>query len=334
MECSELIVEISKAPNRRKKLKERQDKFLILFATNHPLSVYQIYRSHKSIHDMKYKKGVDKIVKRLLDLKLIEAVENKISKHQAIDYRLSTGGLYYLVYNKRREFMGLFNIVLRHYCQNIIFTTLLYPYLQKSTLINIRDTALISKICAHLHECCEDVESVLESLGKSNSKYVVQQICLWNDVHEKGGDNYRLIDFLKREFNINWLDNRAEVIKYGNDNTLRISKRNNRILITLNERRTRAIMTLNRKELYKFTVSPMLEILYRGQSVQEWSEFFFLKRVESLVADLVIALALRATIESDTKMLSQDENFMRLLEENKKKFHDSYRKFIDCVTGD
>jgi hypothetical protein len=105
----------------------------------------------------------------------------------------------------------------------------------------------------------------------------VQQICLWNDVHERGGDNYRLIDFLKREFNINWLDNRAEVIKYGNDNTLRISKRNNRILITLNERRTRAIMTLNRKELYKFTVSPKLEIQYRGQSVQEWSEFFFLK---------------------------------------------------------
>ena len=93
-----------------KKLKEGQDKFLILFATNHPLSVYQIYGSHKSIHDMKYKKGVDKIVKRLLDLKLIEAVENKISKHHAIDYRLSTGGLYYLVYNKRREFMGLFNI--------------------------------------------------------------------------------------------------------------------------------------------------------------------------------------------------------------------------------
>jgi len=318
-------------PKIKKNLKKRYYEFLILFATSRPLSVYQIYRNYKSIHKMKYKKGVKEIVKKLLDLILIEVVENKISKHEAIDYRLSTGGLYYLVYNKRREFIGLFNIVLQHYCQNIIFTTLLYPYLQKSSLINIRDTSLISKICAYLHECCEEIGNALGSIEKSRSKYMVQQICLWNDVHERGGNNYRLIDFLKPEFNLNWLDNRVEVTKYGNDSTVSISKGNNRILITLNEGRTEAIMTMNRKELYKFTVSPMLEILYKGQTIQERSIFFFLKRVESLAADLVIALALRAIIELDIKALSQDEKFMRVLEENKKKFDERYLKLVEFV---
>ena len=115
---------------------------------------------------------------------------------------------------------------------------------------------------------------------------------------------------------------------------LRISKGNNRILITLNERRTEAIMTMNRKELYRFTVSPMLEILYREkQTIQERSIFFFLKRVESLAADLVIALALKAIIESDIKALSQDEKFMRVLEENKKKFDERYQKLVELVPG-
>jgi hypothetical protein len=281
---------------------------------------------------MEYKKGVDKVVKRVLELRLIETVENKISKHHAIDYRLSTGGLYYLIYNRRREFIGLFKKVLHYYNQNIMFTTLLYPYLQISSLENILDTTLISKVCAYLHECCEEIQSALESIEKSNSKYAVQQICLWNDVHERGRDNDRLIDFLKREFAINWLDNRAEVIKYGNNSsTVRISKRNNRILITLNEKTTEATMTVNGKELHKFVVSPRFEILYKGQPIQDWSTFFFLKRVEILAADFVIALALNAIIESDIKVLSQDEKFMRVLKESEMKFQDKYQKLVDFV---
>jgi hypothetical protein len=177
------------------------------------------------------------------------------------------------------------------------------------------------------------MQSALESIEKSNSKYVVQQVCLWNDVHERGRDNGRLIDFLKRELGINWLDNRAEVIKYGNNSTVRISKRNNRILITLNEKTTEATMIINGKELHNFVVSPRLEILYKEQPIQDWSTFFFLKRVELLAADLVIALALSATIESDIKVLSQDKKFMRVLKESEMKFQDKYQKLVEFVTS-
>ena len=169
----------------------------------------------------------------------------------------------------------------------------------------------------------------MESIEKSNSKHVVQQVCLWNDIHENGVDNCRLIDFLRYEFNIYWLDSSAEVEKYGNNSTVRISKRNNRMLIMLNERKTEATMTMNGKELYKFTVSPGLEVLYRGQTIQDSSIFFFLKRVEMLAADLVIALALCATIESDTKVLSQDEKFMRVLKESEMKLHNRYRILVE-----
>jgi hypothetical protein len=95
---------------------------------------------------------------------------------------------------------------------------------------------------------------VLESKEKNYSKCVVQQVCLWNDVHEKGVDNDRLIDFLKGEFDLNWLDNRAEVTKYGNDTTVKISKDSKSVIIKLNEKRNEASMTVNRDEVYKFLV--------------------------------------------------------------------------------
>jgi hypothetical protein len=98
LKYTELIKEILKVSKRKKKLKKIQDEFLILFAKNSPLSVYQIYNNYKSIHKMQYNKRVREIVKKLLDYNLIESVKNKISKHGAIDYRLSAGGLYYLAY--------------------------------------------------------------------------------------------------------------------------------------------------------------------------------------------------------------------------------------------
>jgi hypothetical protein len=90
---------------------------------------------------------------------------------------------------------------------------------------------------------------------------------------------------------------------------------------------------MNGKELHKFVVSPRLEILYKGQPIQDWSTFFFLNRVESLAADLVIALALSATIESDIKVLSQDEKFMRVLKESEMKFQDKYQELVEFVTS-
>jgi hypothetical protein len=140
-------------------------------------------------------------------------------------------------------------------------------------------------------------------------------------------DNDRLIDFLKGEFDLNWLDNRAEVTKYGNDSTIRISKDSKKVLIKLNEKRNEANMTINRDEVYKFQVSPGLEILYgQKQTTEELSLSFFTSRVKSLAADLVITLSLRAIIDSDIKILSNDEKFMRWLDENKKGFDDKYEK--------
>jgi hypothetical protein len=58
---------------------------------------------------------------------------------------------------------------------------------------------------------------------------------------------------------------------------------------------------------------------------------FFISRVKSLAADLVITLSSRAIIDSDIKILSEDETFMRWLDENKKRFDDKYEKLVNFV---
>jgi hypothetical protein len=278
---------------------------------------------------MKYPKGARDVIKKLYGWKLIEVTENKKnSKHGAKYYRLSTGGIYYLINNKWRVVTRLLKTLLEHYNDNIIFTHLLYPYLQQETVLKIEETPLIAKICLHLHNCCEGIEGALESIHKSFVPYVVQQVFLWNDV--PGHDNHRLFEFLKNEFNFDWVD-KAEVTKYGDgNNTIRISHRSNSLLIKLNDKKTKASMTVRNKEICEFDFSPELEILYRtNQTMEEFRVDFFADRVKTLAADLILSLASRAVTESDIETLSKDSRYVGLLEQIKKNLDEKCLKLLD-----
>src|SRR5918992_438364 len=127
------LEEISKLPNRNIILGPVEEEFLKYFAENLYLSAYQVRSLHNSRqklwiykHTQKQEpnpmiyKNVHKRVKRLYELKLIEK-EEKEFKHRAIYYRLSTGGIYYLIHNKSREFITLLQNVLQNHSDNIIF---------------------------------------------------------------------------------------------------------------------------------------------------------------------------------------------------------------------
>jgi hypothetical protein len=333
------LEEISKLPNRNIILGPVEEEFLKYFAENLYLSAYQVRSLHNSRqklwiykHTQKQEpnpmiyKNVHKRVKRLYELKLIEK-EEKEFKHRAIYYRLSTGGIYYLIHNKSREFITLLQNVLQNHSDNIIFKVLLDPYIKRDTILRIEDTSRKSQICSYLHECCEATERTLESINRSSHGHLVEQVFLWQDV--PGVDNHRLTDFLKERFKVNWLQN-AKIIKFPDGNTIKISHGSESLLITLNDKRNKAIMTINRENVYEFTFSQYLEVLYRGQSIKEFEANSFSFSIKSLVANLVFALALGVlAVESDIKALAQDEKFMGLLYDNKQKFDHNYQKLVE-----
>jgi hypothetical protein len=99
------ISEISKYPNRNYRLPPVASRMLVQFISHRYLSAYQIFRLLKNKgkkYEMAYK-NVHKRIKKLHSLNLIETVDRKSiksvdeSKHHPIYYRLTTGGIFYLI---------------------------------------------------------------------------------------------------------------------------------------------------------------------------------------------------------------------------------------------
>ena len=99
---------------------------------------------------------------------------------------------------------------MHNYSDNIIFKIFLDLYINRDTLLQIQSTSRISRICSYLHECCEATERAIESINRSSIGHLAKQVFLWQDV--PGVDNHRLIDFLKQEFDVDWLE-KAEITK-------------------------------------------------------------------------------------------------------------------------
>jgi hypothetical protein len=272
-------------------------------------------------------KNVHNRIKRFYELKLIEK-EEKESKHGAIYYRLSTGGIYYLIHNMSREFFGLLKNVLQNHSDSIIFKIFLDPYMERDTILQIKSTSRISRICYYLYQCCEATERAIESINRSSIGHLAKQVFLWQDV--PGVDDHRLKNFLKQEFDVDWLE-KAEIIKSDDHNTIKISCISKSLTIKLNDEKDKAILIINRKKEYEFTfLSQTYEVLYRGQPIKEFEANSLPLSIKSLVANLVFALALEGfAIESDIKALAQDKKFMGLLNDNKQKFDDSYQKLLE-----
>jgi hypothetical protein len=337
IKCLSLINEISSFHNRSIALGPVEEEFLKYFAENPCLSAYQIRPLHNYpqklwIYKLEHKKerkpmiykNVNKRVRRLHNLKLIEITKRDLT-HGAIYYKLTTGGIYYLIQSP--DFSTIIKSILQNYSDNIIFKIFLDPYIKRNTVLQIKATLRISKICSYLHECCKATERAIESINHSLSGHLVEQVFMWQDV--PGVDNHRLIDFLKQKFDVDWLE-KAEIIKSDDRNTIRISRGNKSIVIKLNDEKDKAILIINRKE-YEFTfLSQTFEVLYREQSIKEFEANSLPLSIKSLVANLVFALALEGfAIESDIKALAQDKKFIRILSDNKQKFDDSYQKLLE-----
>lgn len=89
-------------------------------------------------------KNVHKIVKQLHSLKLIEVVGKETIKkeresiHNPKYYRLTTGGIFSLIYNHQFSLVssGMQNIkkFFQNYSENILFRTILYSYFEEQSL--------------------------------------------------------------------------------------------------------------------------------------------------------------------------------------------------------
>jgi hypothetical protein len=301
------------------------DNEILQYLCEHPsTSAYEIYTKEALGKGIDYRK-IRRHINELSAKGLINIFQTKTSEHKAKYCKLSIGGIYCLILKNSILPDKITKGILRNYGDNILFQLFLYPYINQDTLLQIRDTALLSRISLFLYECCKEIEYALGLINNSRSRYSVEQVFIWQYVPAKDYDTNNLREFLKRTFNLDWV-HRAGIEKIENDNSLRISYKANSILITLNDTRTKAILKINRKNKYEFIVKAYHHEWYSIEApvmpIEEYVTHSLLLGTQQRVPALIFNLASNAVSGSSYfQILSQDEQFIQSLEKTNTKFN-------------
>lgn len=308
------------------------DNEILQYLCEHPsTSAYEIYTKKALGKGIDYRK-IRRHINELSAKGLINISKTKTSEHKAKYRKLSVGGIYYLILKNSILPDNIIKGILKNYGDNLLFQLFLYPYINQDTLLQIRDTALLSKISLFLYECCKEIEYALGLINNARSRYTVEQVFIWQYVPDKDYDTNNLREFLKRKFNLDWV-HRATIEKIENDNSLRISYEPNSIVITLNDKRTKAILKINRKNEYEFIVKAYSPNWFSIEApvtpIEEYAAYSLLLGTQQRVPSLIFNLASNAVSGSSYfQILSQDEQFTQSLEKTNMKFNVKSNEFL------
>lgn len=343
----EYISEISKFPNRNYDLGPVASKMLMLFANYPYMSTYQIFSLLKKkggdVREMAYK-NVHKRIKQLHSLNLIEKVEKQSlqnileeSIHNPTYYRLTTGGIFHLIYkdNYLNDVFG--ENIFYNYSGNIIFKTLLYPYFEKETLSKIYWLITFTEILNYLNKCCVITNEIVE-LTKKNDRSVLMDLFNWDNPEDY---NVTTMLFIDREFRLGFTE-RPQIKKIDADETIKISSKNKSVIIKLNEKKDTAILTTADKKTYGLGVEVSDGKYVIGMKIGTYKERAFKQLIHSInysLLTLATSIIMRIT-EKDFEgvvakgdmvsflILSHDQKLMSLLEKTKKIFEERYQTLI------
>jgi hypothetical protein len=339
----EYISEISKFPNRNYDLGPVASEMLMLFVDRHYMSAYQIFSLLKvrgEAYEMAYK-NVHKRIKQLYSLNLIEKVEKQSirdlleeSMHNPIYYRLTTGGIFHLIYKDKTSLTDMFGItnMFQNYSENIIFKTLLYPYFEKGTLSKIDMLMIFTEILNYLNECCAITNKIVESTGYRNDGIAVIPLFNWDDPEEY---NVTTMLFLDKEFKLGFTE-KPQIKKIDRDETIKISTKDKSVIIKLNKKKDTAILTTADKKTYELGVEMSDGKYIVGMKIGTYKEGASKQLIHSInysLLTLATSIIMRITENYEGNIasfiiLSHDHKLTSLLERTKKIFEERYQALI------
>jgi hypothetical protein len=358
LDYEEYLSEISKFPNRNYELGPTASMILLFFAMHPYLSTYQIFSSLRGKSDEMAYKNVHKIIKHLHSLKLIELVAKKsINKeresiHNPKYYRLTTGGIFSLIYNGQISLLapGMLSLIyngqisllapgiekikklFQNYSGNIIFKTILYPYFEEQNLLQMDNAIIFGQLLDYLEKCCASTNYFVEYM-KENKWFVVMDFFNWDNPEIY---NPLAILYLNRQFNLN-LSEKLHIEKI-NLETIKISDKAKSVFITLNEKRDTTILTTETRKKYNLWVrlDNKNNLSIRVKTPREIPLSGLAHDINYNLLTLVFSINLRkekdligAEIKTNSfNILSKDRKFVALLERTKKVFEERYQEFI------
>jgi hypothetical protein len=284
----------------------------------------KVYRRLHNLQRLKYVKEV---------INMGNSSSNQKNRSRTKYYTLADGGIYYLIRNNRPLFLKFLKTLLENHGDNIIFQLLLYPYIERTTILQFKEAGLLSEISSYLYECSDATESAIDSISAIKSKIVTEEVFIWHGV--PGSDEKRLFNFLENRFNIKWLMG-AKIWKTGDGNTIRLRNKGNSLAISLDAKKMSANLIVNSKEIFQFVAESVgkenNKVVFIGapvESIYQFAEAFLTARLKSLGLKFVINLLLRA-IPSFPELvaLSNDSTFRRQLAGAMEELQKRYKEVI------
>jgi hypothetical protein len=331
IDYTEYIDEISKSPNRKAELGFVAMQMLEHFLSTGPTSAYQIFKNLKSKdHPMAYK-NVNKRIQKLRSLNLIEEVKMQ-SEHGAKYYRLTTGGLFNLLYkHKLRSIMWLSAYkFFQNYGDNIIFKTFVYPYFERETILQINHPLSIFELFSYLINCCEITENI--STGLNTHEPLTALLFGWNTIPGDGEE--LLLSSMRSFFGFTWArKENVKIEKFENDNAIKVLSSNNSLFIRLEGKKNKAIMTTNDGKTFELDVlagehGPSIPY----KTAEEGALENIANQISLTVPVLAFSIITKSTFNKDqAKILLKDKKFMHLLGYTKKEFLNHYNVFVKAA---
>jgi hypothetical protein len=274
----------------------------------------------------------DRIIRRSIEgldsLKLIERQNEGNSK----PCRVTFAGIVYLILKRKVLAFSTITWIFRNYGDNILFKRILYPYISKDTIMRLVFFNSLSPVALFLYDFCREIVSSIESTYIPENADLMKLIIASKTDPQDARQSKALITFLKRRFNLDWLDKANVVLE--NDTALRISYGSNSILIRLYNSNTKAVLTVSKKRRKRQFVVEVFpdDYIVRNKSVmtrEESLEFFLSATVTHLVPTFIFRLASNVAASSeDFRTLCKDKNFMKLLESTRNNFDIQHELFL------
>jgi hypothetical protein len=296
---------------------------ILLYLCQHPYATaYDIFKSRR-IYNVEYK-ALRRHINTLNTKGLVQSFRGRPGK-KGKSWLLSTGGIAYLIINRKILTYSALKDVFRNYADDKLFQLLVFPYIQQKTILALSTLNSLLPISIFLRNSCIEIQRSLEVIKTVKDKYQMELIFNWNEVvaNQVLTDNLRR--FLKAKLHLEWIDEVKKVQKLGNNGTIRIAHGSKSLLISLNESNSRATMTIRGEKMYELIVKPDIHgslLIFDPIEPFEKTEAHLLAlNIHQHIPAFVFNLVVGAVDGSpDLRIISQDKILMDALRKTKKDF--------------
>jgi hypothetical protein len=296
-------------------------------------------------------KNVLRCMRQLQSLNLIEligepSIKDKLkeSLHNPKYYRLTTGGIFNLIYRISRDktsalyrdpTIGTIRMF-QNYSDNILFRTILSPYFETKTLSKIENPAIFVELLDYLNKCCVHAENFIQ-YTKENKGSWVDSLFNW-DFPEKY--DIEAMDIMNDEFDLGFTE-KPIIEKIESEEMIKIFSKKKSVFIKLNYKKDAAILTTDDGKIYELGVELSDGKYIVGVRMGTHQEVAFSQLMHGInysLLTLAVSMIMRITEKDFTaltevnipsfRLLSMDRKLMPLLERTKKMFEERYQALI------